>query len=289
MYSIVARISSKVIRWVFAYQHDRDFQRRYILPWALPEAEVLPEDHRHHDFVVCVSFDRDNIHQVAELAGLKFILAGECYMRYPKMKDAVMFVQDFRWHDLLCNVHYAPQMMMWCPPVSCPKTKRCSVVDSGKYPWRNDLIRNLNWEIGVDIYGKLSGLVISGYHGCDEIELGGNEKYLGIQEYAFYLSLENQVARDYLTEKVNDAIMCEAVPIYRGAPNMHLYYLPGSYIPLEKARQINWTDWKREYEQRRDVVLKQKELLRTRFNVFSYFHLLTDDFALLNHRRPITL
>lgn len=288
-HSIVVRISRKVIRWMFVYRHDRDFLRKHILPWALPEAEELPEEYAGQDFAVCVSFDRDNIHEVADLPCFRFILAGECYVRYPHLPNAAVFVQNWNWRDLFSGVHYAPQMMMWCPSVSAPKTKCCSVVESGKYAWRVDVINRLRQAIPVDVYGKMTGMTFGGYHGREATDPADNDKYLGIRDYAFYLALENRRVPDYLTEKINDAIMCEAVPIYRGAPNIHLYYVPNSYIPIENANTIDWAHWSSEYERRRPAVLRQKELLRTRFNVFSYFNLLTDNMSLLTRRRPITL
>jgi hypothetical protein len=59
-------------------------------------------------------------------------------------------------------------------------------------------------------------------------------------------------------------------------------------VPAADVGNIDWTAWKTEYERRRPAVLAQKELLRTRLNLFAYFHKLTDDLSLLDRPRPIT-
>ena len=96
------------------------------------------------------------------------------------------------------------------------------------------------------------------------------------------------MADDYITEKFTDAILCDAVPIYDGAGNIDVYSYPEAYIRTSDVGNIDWNNWQAEYDRRLPAVQAQKELIRTRLNVFSYFHLLTEDLSLLDKIRPMT-
>ena len=151
------------------------------------------------------------------------------------------------------------------------------------------MIQELSGRIGgVDVFGKLSGRPLGGYHNKGRNNLG-NDKYLGIQRYCFYLSIERAIADDYITEKLTDAVFCNAVPIYDGAPNIGQYALPGSYILASEIDRVDWNNWRQEYQKRLPILQAQKELIRTKFNLFSYFDLLTQDLSLLSSTRPISL
>jgi len=50
--------------------------------------------------------------------------------------------------------------------------------------------------------------------------------------YPFVLAFENRNCYDYVTEKVYDALLAGAVPIYMGSPNIADYVPPGSYIDV---------------------------------------------------------
>ena len=139
----------------------------------------------------------------------------------------------------------------------------------------------------LEIFGALGGRPLAGYH-CRGGEIG-NDKFMALEDYGFSIGIERVQANDYITEKLTDSIMCEAVPIYRGAPNVFDYCLPEAVISLDTISEIDWSDWRKLYESKRPYVLRQKELLRTRFNVFSYFDILTRDLSLLDHIRPITI
>jgi len=65
--------------------------------------------------------------------------------------------------------------------------------------------------------------------------------------------------------------------------------LPEAFVAAEDVGTIDWNRWNVEYERRRAGVLRQKEVIRTRFNVFRYFDIITGDMSLLGRKRPITL
>ena len=287
--SIGIRIGKKTIRWVFQYTHDRGFLERYILPWALPGHERISPSEAS-DFVVGVYLEERTIREsFAELKGRKFLLSGEMESRHPRLPECFSFVQGPQAGDDANYIRYSPTLCLWVPPVEAVKKAKCSVVDNGQYVWRAEMIADLAKRIGgVDIFGKLSGRALGGYHKTSGSDVG-NDKYLGIQEHCFYLALERAVADDYITEKFCDAILCNAVPIYDGAPNIDVYAVPGSYLLSADVEKVDWNNWREEYERRLPVLKRQKEFIRTHLNLFGYFHHLTEDMSLLDQKRPITL
>ena len=56
-----------------------------------------------------------------------------------------------------------------------------------------------------------------------------NDKTLLMRQYLFYLSLENQNTKDYVTEKLWGAFVAGVIPIYKGAPNIK-QLVPGNSV-----------------------------------------------------------
>ncbi len=129
---------------------------------------------------------------------------------------------------------------------------------------------------------------VDGYHRKSETSIG-NEKYLAIQDHAFHVGIERACGNDYITEKVTDAIMCGSVPVCQTAPNLADYFIENSYVRTSDVATIDWANWESEFEKRKSYVRAQREVLRTRLNVFSYFHVLTEDLSQLIYLRPIVL
>ncbi len=63
-----------------------------------------------------------------------------------------------------------------------------------------------------------------------EIEL--SEKSDGLMPYMYSVAIENSSQKSYFTEKILDAILCWAIPIYIGAPNMRDFLPERSFISL---------------------------------------------------------
>lgn len=65
----------------------------------------------------------------------------------------------------------------------------------------------------------------------DEIDLWGfgwnpiSDKRIAIDPYKYTLAIENDLSEDYWTEKLSDAILGQAIPIYAGASNVQNYFL----------------------------------------------------------------
>ena len=286
--SVAVRFGSKTIRWIFPFSGVKRFMQKAILPWALPNCDVINEP-APADFVIGVYLNDVTITtSFADFSGQKFLLSVEKETRHPKIPNCLSFVQNPRPDDDAAYIRYAPTFCCWVPPRDTAKTRKCSVVDNGQYAWRVEMIRDLAGQIGdVDVFGKLSGRPLGGYHRSSNSRFG-NDKYLGIENHCFYLSLERAVADDYITEKFTDAILCNAVPIYDGAGNIDVYCHPDAYIKASDVGTIDWNQWQKEYDRRLPALRAQKELIRTRLNVFSYFHFITEDLSLLDKPRPLT-
>ncbi len=60
-----------------------------------------------------------------------------------------------------------------------------------------------------------------------------HENYKKIESYKFVICFENSHAENYITEKIFQAVMGSAIPIYRGAPNIGEYFNTKSFINYE--------------------------------------------------------
>lgn len=288
-HDLVLRIGSRVIRWIIGTQHDRLFTEQVLLPWALPEAVKLDAGHRA-DFTVGVYLcSPSDVERVLDGPGIGFLVAGEPEARYPTGTNSYVFVQDERIGDD-DHVRYAPMLCIWSPPVdSPPKTKGCSVIESKKRPERFARVCELSAVIGaVEGFGDAFGRPLPGYH-CTAPTPTVFSKHLGLQGFAFNIAIERAAKSDYVTEKFNDPILCEAIPIYGGCPNILDYALEDSFVPLEDVDRVDWRNWRAEYGARRSAVVAQKELVRRYFNILGYFTHLTARLDLLDRKRPITL
>lgn len=93
-----------------------------------------------------------------------------------------------------------------------PKTKACSLIASGKRALEGHALRHKTVEwvraegLDVEVMGK-------GYQPFDQ-------KIDGLSPYRFSVVIENAKERNYFTEKLVDAVLCQTVPIYWGCPNL---------------------------------------------------------------------
>ncbi|EDV21253.1 uncharacterized protein TRIADDRAFT_60294 [Trichoplax adhaerens] len=104
------------------------------------------------------------------------------------------------------------------------KTKLVAWASSKCYPERTTFINRLSRLMQVDKYGKCGNLSCPRTKGC--------WKRLG-RQYKFYLSFENKVCKDYVTEKFYaNALLYDMVPIVLGGANYQDPQVapPGSYI-----------------------------------------------------------
>ena len=87
---------------------------------------------------------------------------------------------------------------------------------------RESLVRNLSLFIPVDIYGECHG----GHQCRNRPEC---DRMLS-RHYRFYLSFENSLCPDYVTEKLYRALDHDTVPVVFGGADYSLYLPAGSYV-----------------------------------------------------------
>ena len=119
-----------------------------------------------------------------------------------------------------------------------------SNVSRGFYRYRVQLARRLAASGWVDVYGR--GLRIRRAKG----DLGN--KADALMPYQFSICMENGIWADYVSDKIIDAVLCRAIPIYAGATNIktHIpfaielqnYRSPGDAVQ-EIERIISGTDY----------------------------------------------
>ena len=95
---------------------------------------------------------------------------------------------------------------------------------------REKYVRELRKYISVDVYGTCGSL------NC--LPEGGTHCFEMLSKhYKFYLSFENALCRDYITEKVFEFILkADVVPVVRGGADYSKYLPPESYINTDDFR-----------------------------------------------------
>ncbi|WP_338550330.1 glycosyltransferase family 10 domain-containing protein [Roseovarius phycicola] len=92
------------------------------------------------------------------------------------------------------------------------KTRLCSLIASGKRDLEGHVLRHdtVDWVrnegLNVDVMGR-------GYESFDK-------KSDGLSPFRYSIVIENIRERNYFTEKLIDAVLCQTVPIYWGCPNL---------------------------------------------------------------------
>ena len=122
---------------------------------------------------------------------------------------------------------------------------------------REDYVKQLQEYINVDVYGK-----------CGTLECPQDQKdcFFDISKnYYFYLSFENAISKDYLTEKIFRTLRYPILPVVFGGANYSQFLPPNSFIdarqyePKSLALYLKYLmkneqeyrkyfEWKKEYE-----------------------------------------
>ncbi|XP_042872469.1 alpha-(1,3)-fucosyltransferase C-like [Penaeus japonicus] len=88
---------------------------------------------------------------------------------------------------------------------------------------REILVETLQRWIGVDIFGRCGSLT------CERSHQSDCNKILN-ENYKFYLSFENSLCQDYVTEKFFDILRLDVIPVVYGLGNYSVQAPPHSYI-----------------------------------------------------------
>jgi len=116
-------------------------------------------------------------------------------------------------------------------------------------------------------------------HFGNELEVFGvgfkevKDKWDAIYPYKYTIVIENSICKDYWTEKISDAFLGGAYPIYHGCPNITDYFPPTAFSHISSIGEcisvIETLIHDNEYERRIENILYAKELILNRFNLMA--------------------
>jgi hypothetical protein len=155
------------------------------------------------------------------------------------------------------------------------KTKLLSSVVSSLYQmeghkYRIDLLKYIeSKDIKIDIYGRENLFSFKNYKGS----LPSHNKDNGILPYKYTFISENYDRKNYVTEKLTDAILGETLCFYWGCSNVTDFYDERSFIllPNNKEKACNLIEksiLENEYEKRINYIRKEKEKILNYYNFF---------------------
>ena len=149
-----------------------------------------------------------------------------------------------------------------------PKSKLMSVITSVKdftegHQKRLNFVRRLKAYFGddIDVFGR----------GIHEVE----DKWDAVSPYKYHIALENSAYPHYWTEKLADAYLAGAYPIYYGCPNVGDYFPPGSHTRINiddvegSIRAIEECVRERRYEDSLDKIIEARNMVLDRYNIFA--------------------
>jgi len=257
---IIIRYKTLKIMYIFKHKHDLNMYYK-LLPYIKRYLHIEIENSTNFDICIAIYVDENDLEILNNnLKKPLMILHGEPNRVFNT--DIAQFVQSDIKKD---HIYHCPTMCIWSTPSECQKTRLCSAIDSGKRKWRKLLIEKINQQIDIDLYGVGYGNPINGYHG------GTPEKEVGLKDYMFSIGVEHQKITDYITEKYNDIILNECIPIYNGPSNINDFFLP-CHIDIDNIcyRHINYDFYIKNYSN----IIENKKRILSKYNIFSYFCLI---------------
>lgn len=160
--------------------------------------------------------------------------------------------------------------------VSVPKLDKVAVITSSKtmtkgHRKRLKLLLTLKKEIPdyIDIYGN----------GFQFVE----DKWDVFSKYKYVLTFENCKEPQYITEKIFDAFIAEALPLYWGAPDAETYFSKESFEVMnfkniaETAQHITELISNNIYDERLPFILEAKKKVMNDYNLFARITTIVDN------------
>lgn len=107
------------------------------------------------------------------------------------------------------------------------------------------------------------------------IDNAPNGKWPIYSKSRYVLVIENEVAPYYWSEKITDAMLCWAIPIYYGCQNLENYFPKNSFIRLDvtnenainNLQKIINSDY---YEKNINALAKARELILKKYNLLNF-------------------
>ena len=131
------------------------------------------------------------------------------------------------------NAHFMPYGTTWVPEwrdLPVQKTGMCSLIASAKRDSTGHKLRHqiVDWVRDSDQPVEIMG---RGYTPFDR-------KSDGLAPYRYSIVIENVQERNYFSEKLLDAVLCNTIPIYWGCPNLDQFCDPTGIIQFNSADDI---------------------------------------------------
>ena len=102
-----------------------------------------------------------------------------------------------------------------------------------------------------------------------------SDKADAMDRYKYHLAIENYIAPHHITEKLTDAYLAGALPLYYGAPNVADYFPRDSFIPIdirktdEAIDRIKQAIADDEYTKRKDAIEQARQAALDEQNLFA--------------------
>lgn len=169
-----------------------------------------------------------------------------------------------------------------------PKTRRLSVLSSDKsftpgHQRRLSFVEALKARFGdeIDVFGR----------GIREVE----DKWEAIAPYQYHIVIENGEFPDYWTEKLSDALLAGAYPLYAGCPNIGEYFAKDTLTALDISdpeaalRAIDSAMESCCFDATAQARASAKKLLLDRYNLFPTLEGLVGELSQPRIPRKITI
>ena len=272
---VCLKIDNITMKYIFPYRTNYEYFINFLKYIQYPLNVSMVDDITTPDVVVGV-FGGVDFEKYKK--SIKFIIFGEVNHRATgsKCENTYYFSSGDEKFGELC--YRCPVLMNFVLPSNYKKNKIVSAIDSGKYKWRVDKIKEYvyrhNIQQDIDMYGNGLNVnnVPTGYHGFP------NGKQGVLDNYMFSLCIENTSQKDYFTEKIVDPILTNTVPIYYGCTNIFDYFYSNGYINYENDNVILNENTYKIYSRGLE---KNKKLLYNRYNLLSYFYLIFTNMSLV--------
>jgi len=162
------------------------------------------------------------------------------------------------------------------------KTKLISIITSDKlitdgHKKRNEFALKLKEHFGdkIDLFGR----------GINDF----NDKWDVIAPYKYHIAIENCSYPNYWTEKLSDAYLAGAYPIYYGCPNLNEYFSDKAFTSIDindfdkSVETIDKVIKQNTYENSVDEISKAKELILNKYCLFAFL----EDFCEKNYKNNL--
>lgn len=109
------------------------------------------------------------------------------------------------------------------------------------------------------------------YGGCHPIA----DKLDGLLKYKYHIAIENSILPEYWTEKIADAFLAYALPIYAGCPNIDSYFPADSFLSINlddfdgAVKKIDRCLREDEYASRFDAIAEARRMVLIDYNIFA--------------------